>query len=174
MKYLLSSVYRYWTYLVKLATGSRSPYPIEELTAVSAALACVPEFVIENTCEHLLLIRRFNPVAFEQSGHRLPEIFDLILGITSITSVGETFLQFKIVRKSRDSRFSQIKIMSLSYQKRLNWLSHWTIFQCDWAHSPLLNMSKFYQCFGAGAVTLARLRLHLKYSLNNSCKIYGT
>ena len=27
---------------------------------------------------------------------------------------------------------------------------------------------------GAGAVTLARLRLHLKYLLNNSCKIYGT
>ena len=27
---------------------------------------------------------------------------------------------------------------------------------------------------GAGAVTLARLRLHFKYLLNNSCKIYGT
>ena len=27
---------------------------------------------------------------------------------------------------------------------------------------------------GAGAVTLARLRLHLKYLLNNSCKIHGT
>ena len=27
---------------------------------------------------------------------------------------------------------------------------------------------------GAGAVTLARLRLHLKYLFNNSCKLYGT
>ena len=27
---------------------------------------------------------------------------------------------------------------------------------------------------GAGAVTLAGLRLHRKYLLNNSCKIYGT
>jgi hypothetical protein len=65
---------------VKLATGSRNPYPIEELTASPPCLSCLPEFLVENMCEHLLLIRRFNPVAFEQSGHRLPEIFDLILG----------------------------------------------------------------------------------------------
>ncbi len=66
--------------VVKLATGSRNPYPIEELTASPPCLSCLPEFLVENMCEHLLLIRRFNPVAFEQSGHRLPEIFDLILG----------------------------------------------------------------------------------------------
>jgi hypothetical protein len=65
---------------VKLATGSRNPYPIEVLTASPPCLSCLPEFLVENMCEHLLLIRRFNPVAFEQSGHRLPEIFDLILG----------------------------------------------------------------------------------------------
>ena len=30
------------------------------------------------------------------------------------------------------------------------------------------------QGFGAGAVTLARLRLHLKYLFNNSRKLHGT
>jgi len=66
-------------WLVKLATGSSTPTGIEELTTVPQLLSCVPEFLIVNTCEHILLIRRFNPGLFEQHGHRLPDIFQMIL-----------------------------------------------------------------------------------------------
>jgi len=67
------------SWLVKLVTESASPSNIQNQTDVPAVLACIPEFVIENICEHILLIRRFNPAQFEQCGHRLGEVLNLIL-----------------------------------------------------------------------------------------------
>ena len=46
---------------------------------LSSPLSFVPEFVLENLCEHLLLVRRFNPAHFEQVGPRLGELLLVIL-----------------------------------------------------------------------------------------------
>jgi len=67
------------SWMVKLATGSICPGPIEPMSDVPDVLSCVPEFLVENICEHILLVRRFNPSHFEQTGQRLPEIFTMIL-----------------------------------------------------------------------------------------------
>ena len=46
---------------------------------LTSPLSFVPEFVLENLCEHLLLVRRFNPAHFEQVGPRLGELLLVIL-----------------------------------------------------------------------------------------------
>jgi len=42
-------------------------------------LSCIPEFIMENLCEHLLLVRRFNPAHFEQVGPKLGSFLMMIL-----------------------------------------------------------------------------------------------
>jgi len=69
------------SWLVKLSTGDVDKLPTGPLTEDEspAVLACVPEFLIENLCEHLLLVKRFNPGHFEQSGTKLGNILMMIL-----------------------------------------------------------------------------------------------
>merc|ERR1719244_1206964 len=64
-----------------LATGSMDTLPSEQIseTEFPEALACVPEFVMENLCEHVLLVRRFHPGHFEQVGPKLGNILMVIL-----------------------------------------------------------------------------------------------
>jgi len=68
-------------WLVKQATGGKGTLPSGHVAENDAppALACVPEFIIENLCEHLLLVRRFSPAHFEQVGAHLGKILTMIL-----------------------------------------------------------------------------------------------
>ena len=74
-------------WLVQLALSLESPrlseirdltFPLQD-DLIPPALKHVPEFVIENVCEQLLLVRRFCPQQFEQNGEYLPLILDFIL-----------------------------------------------------------------------------------------------
>jgi len=69
------------SWLVKLVTGDIKKLPTGQVAEDEspAALACVPEFVMENLCEHLLLVKRFNPGHFEQFGTKLGSILMMIL-----------------------------------------------------------------------------------------------
>jgi len=69
------------SWLVRLATTHADKLPHGQLTEDDspAVLACVPEFVMENLCEHLLLVKRFNPGHFEQFGTCLGSILMMIL-----------------------------------------------------------------------------------------------
>ena len=69
------------SWLVKLATGSIDTLPTGLIaeTESPTALACVPEFVMENLCEHLLLVKRFNSGHFDQFGPKLGSILMMIL-----------------------------------------------------------------------------------------------
>jgi len=55
-------------WLVALVTGARAELPGGQVAEAPPALRCVPEFLVENICEHLLLVRRFQPHHFEQAG----------------------------------------------------------------------------------------------------------
>lgn len=72
-----------WMVQVSLAPGMKLDrirdlgFPLRE--DVPALLKCVPEFTVENVCEHLLLARRFCPRHFEQNGDYLPPLVDFIL-----------------------------------------------------------------------------------------------
>jgi len=69
------------SWLVRLVTGKADQLPEETLNQSSdSPLTFIPEFVIENICEHLLLVRRFNPAHFEQVGPKLGDILLVILG----------------------------------------------------------------------------------------------
>lgn len=57
-------------WLVNLADESEDP---------TCSLSCVPEFLVENLCEHLLLVKRFCTDHFEQVGPKLPLILEFIL-----------------------------------------------------------------------------------------------
>jgi len=57
-------------WLVNLTTKSSSS---------NSSLSCVPEFLVENLCEHLLLVKRFCTSHFEQIGPKLADILDFIL-----------------------------------------------------------------------------------------------
>eukprot|EP00092_Neocalanus_flemingeri_P008087 GFUD01008727.1.p1 GENE.GFUD01008727.1~~GFUD01008727.1.p1 ORF type:complete len:1041 (+),score=441.41 GFUD01008727.1:59-3181(+) len=70
------------SWLVSLATCSQEPcLPAGQVSESDSppVLACVPEFVMENLCEHLLLVKRFNPGHFEQVGTKLGSILMVIL-----------------------------------------------------------------------------------------------
>jgi len=69
------------SWLVKLTTGSIDSLPTGQIVEAEfpSTLACVPEFVMENLCEHLLLVKRFNPGHFEQFGPKLGSILMMIL-----------------------------------------------------------------------------------------------
>jgi len=69
------------SWLVKLSTGDADKLPTGQMSEEEspAVLACVPEFLIENLCEHLLLVKRFNPGHFEQFGTKLGNILMMIL-----------------------------------------------------------------------------------------------
>ena len=66
-------------WLVQLTTGSPDLLPAGPVTSPAPALTGVPEFVLENLCEHLLLVKRFNPVHFEQIGPKLGSLLMVIL-----------------------------------------------------------------------------------------------
>ena len=67
-------------WLVSLATGKRGELPDRQVVDPPMALTCVPEMLIENSAEHLLLVRRFQPHHFEQAGQeRLGSILTGIL-----------------------------------------------------------------------------------------------
>merc|ERR1719410_1743215 len=67
-------------WLVSLATGKRGELPDKQVVDPPMALTCVPEMLIENSAEHLLLVRRFQPHHFEQAGQeRLGSILTGIL-----------------------------------------------------------------------------------------------
>ena len=55
-------------WLVKLTTGDVNTLPDSQLPMGdhTSPLSFIPEFVLENICEHLLMVRRFNPSHFEQ------------------------------------------------------------------------------------------------------------
>lgn len=54
-------------------------FPLKNKKQVPRYLPYVPEFFVENLCEHLLLAKRFCPGHFEESGDSLPSILDFIL-----------------------------------------------------------------------------------------------
>ena len=56
------------SWLVKLTTGDVNTLPDSQLPMGdhTSPLSFIPEFVLENICEHLLMVRRFNPSHFEQ------------------------------------------------------------------------------------------------------------
>ena len=53
-------------------------FPLQQ-EVIPPALKYIPEFVIENISEQLLLVRRFCPQQFEQNGEYLPQLLDFIL-----------------------------------------------------------------------------------------------
>jgi len=69
------------SWLVKMTTGDVTCLPDTQLPVsdFSSPLSFIPEFVLENICEHLLLVRRFNPAHFEQVGPKLGDILMVIL-----------------------------------------------------------------------------------------------
>ena len=71
------------SWLVKITVGAEDEdsLPSGQLPAAdhSSPLSCLPEFIIENLCEHLLLVRRFNPSHFESSGPKLGSFLMVIL-----------------------------------------------------------------------------------------------
>jgi len=69
------------SWLVKLVTHGEDTLPSSQVLESDAppALSCVPEFIMENLCEHLLLVKRFNPGHFEQVGTKLGSILMVIL-----------------------------------------------------------------------------------------------
>uniref|UniRef100_A0A0K2VHY9 Ubiquitin conjugation factor E4 A n=1 Tax=Lepeophtheirus salmonis TaxID=72036 RepID=A0A0K2VHY9_LEPSM len=54
-------------------------FPLPNQNFVSAKLYYIPEMIIENISEHLLVLRRFCPQTFENQGEQLPQIMDFIL-----------------------------------------------------------------------------------------------
>jgi len=67
-------------WLVSLATGKRGELPEKQVVEPPPLLSCVPEMLVENSAEHLLLVRRFQPHHFEQAGEeRLGSILTGIL-----------------------------------------------------------------------------------------------
>ena len=46
---------------------------------IPPAFKYIPEFIVENISEQLLLVRRFCPHNFEQNGEYLPQLLDFIL-----------------------------------------------------------------------------------------------
>jgi ubiquitin conjugation factor E4 A len=78
------------SWMVQLALTLDSPrlarvqdlnFPLKEAGGenIPPSLKHVPEFVMENICELLLLVRRFCPRVFEQNGEYLSPILDFIL-----------------------------------------------------------------------------------------------
>ena len=69
------------SWLVKLTTGNAAILPKPQLRICDhiSPLSFIPEFMIENICEHLLLVRRFNPAHLEQVGPKLGHILMVIL-----------------------------------------------------------------------------------------------
>jgi len=69
-------------WLVRMATGCKDVLPDAQVpdSNIPSVLRSVPEFIMENIAEHLLLVRRFCPSHFEQSGEaRLGSILTGIL-----------------------------------------------------------------------------------------------
>ena len=67
-------------WLVSLATGKRGELPEKQVVDPPPLLSCVPEMLVENSAEHLLLVKRFQPHHFEQAGEeRLGSILTGIL-----------------------------------------------------------------------------------------------
>eukprot|EP00095_Tigriopus_kingsejongensis_P000903 maker-scaffold186_size273091-snap-gene-0.14 protein:Tk00903 transcript:maker-scaffold186_size273091-snap-gene-0.14-mRNA-1 annotation:"ubiquitin conjugation factor e4 a-like" len=55
-------------------------FPLSNESHIPPVLAYMPEFLVENICEHMLLARRFYPYHFEESGHEsLYPILEMIL-----------------------------------------------------------------------------------------------
>ena len=70
------------SWLVRLTVGDGESLPEGQLPTAdhTSPLSCIPEFIMENLCEHLLLVRRFNPAHFEQVGpERLGSFLTMIL-----------------------------------------------------------------------------------------------
>ena len=69
------------SWLVKITTNDVSSLPESQLPIAdfTSPLSFIPEFVLENICEHLLLVKRFNPAHFEQVGPKLGDILMVIL-----------------------------------------------------------------------------------------------
>lgn len=62
----------------KLTSVRELKFPLTP-NEMSPAFKYIPEFVVENMCEQLLLIRRFCPQQFEQNGEYLSALLDFIL-----------------------------------------------------------------------------------------------
>ena len=69
------------SWLVRITVGNSETLPEGQLPAAdhTSPLSCLPEFIMENLCEHLLLVRRFNPSHFEQVGSKLGSFLMMIL-----------------------------------------------------------------------------------------------
>ena len=61
-----------------LAEGKTDIFPLIE-NKVALELKYVPEHLVENICEYLLLVKRFQPALFEQHGEYLEMIMDFVL-----------------------------------------------------------------------------------------------
>ena len=75
------------SWLVQLALSLDQPrlteirdltFPLQQ-DVIPPAFKYIPEFILENISEQLLLVRRFCPHSFEQHGEYLPQILDFIL-----------------------------------------------------------------------------------------------
>lgn len=53
-------------------------FPLQD-EIIPPALKYIPEFMVENICEHLLLVRRFCPHQLEQNAEYLPPLLEFIL-----------------------------------------------------------------------------------------------
>ena len=74
----LGTAFRAVSFPIETASSSASPVP--------RLLRYVPEFFVENLCEHILLARRFCPGHFEESGgDALASVLNFILG-SEVTS----------------------------------------------------------------------------------------
>ena len=61
-----------------LSEAKELRFPLED-ESIAPGLFHIPEFVMENTCELMLLIRRFCPQKFEDNGQHLSQLLDFIL-----------------------------------------------------------------------------------------------
>ena len=61
-----------------LSEGKSDIFPLIE-NKVALELKYVPEHLVENICEYLLLVKRFQPALFEQHGECLEMIMDFVL-----------------------------------------------------------------------------------------------
>ena len=72
-------------------------FPIDASSSapVPRLLRCVPEFFVENLCEHLLLARRFCPGHFEESGaDALASVLNFILASVHLLSTFHIDISF--------------------------------------------------------------------------------
>ncbi len=62
----------------KLSVVNQISFPLK-IDVIPPAMKHIPEFVMENICENLLLVKRFTPISFEQNSAYLPPLMDFIL-----------------------------------------------------------------------------------------------